>query len=100
MPSNNQCREKYLSARRALNNIARSRKASATQRKEARAARTKLTREYIAKNIAQVEERTKQFRRFIREMNEAIESIGKGSPIRALETLTEIAENSRKLIGD
>lgn len=100
MPSNNKCQKQYSDARKALNNIARSLKASNEQREEAKKARTKLTLDFIGKNIIEVEKRTEQFRQFINVIENAIKSIGKDSPIKALETLKTIAENSRKLIGD
>ncbi len=100
MPSNAKCQEQYLSARKTLNNVARSLKADSRQREQARKARTKLTLEFIGQNISEVEKRTEQFRKFINVIENAIKSIGKDSPIKALETLKTIAENSRKLIGD
>ncbi len=99
MLSNNKCQEKYLSAKGALNNIARSRKASDAQKKKARKARTRLTLDFINQNIIEAEERTEQFQQFIDVIEKAIKSIGKDSPIKALETLKSIAENSHKLIG-
>lgn len=54
----------------------------------------------IGQNIAEVEKRTEQFRRFIDVIEKAIKSIGKDSPIKALETLKTISQNSRKLISD
>ncbi len=99
MLSNNKCQENYFSAKGALNNIARSRKASDAQKKKARKARTRLTLDFINQNIIEVEERTEQFRQFINVIEKAIKSIGKDSPIKALKTLKTIAENSHKLIG-
>ena len=100
MPSNNKCQKQYLSARKTLNNIARSLKASEEQREKAKKARTKLTLDFIGQNIIEVGKRTEQFRQFIDVIEKAIRSIGKDSPIKALETLKTIAQNSRKLIGD
>ncbi len=100
MATNEQCQEAYLNARRALNNIARSTAATEAQRREARKARTKLTSDFIGNNIIQVEARTKQFREFINAMEDAINRIGRNSPIHALETLKSIAEGAHTLIGD
>ena len=100
MPSNNLTQKEYLNARRALTNIARSLKATKTQREKARKARTKLTLNFIGQNITDVEERTKQFRDFIDVIESAIRSIGTNSPIHALKTLKSIAENAHTLIGN
>jgi len=100
MLSNKICQEQYLSAKNALNNIARSRNASDAKKKKAREARTRLILDFIGQNIEQVEERTKQFRNFIDVIEKAIRSIGTDSPINALQTLKTIAENAHQLIGD
>jgi hypothetical protein len=100
MLSDKLSQEAYLNARKALNNVARSIRATKAQREEARKARTRLTLDFIGGNIQEVEARTRQFREFINEMENAIERIGKYSPIHALETLKNVVEGAHRLIGD
>jgi hypothetical protein len=100
MPSETECQEAYLKARNALNNIARSLRATDAQRQEARAARTKLTLDFIGKNVEDVEVRSQQFREFIDAMEDAIEQIGRDSPIDALETLKTILSDAEERTRD
>ena len=98
MVSNQKAQEVYRNARNALNNIARSRRATPVQRQKARDAMTELTVSYVDKLIEKVEERTIQFQDFITSMETVIESIGSDSPIRALGTLQDIVAESKQIV--
>ena len=63
MPSNTKAQQIYEEARKTLNNVARSWKATRAQVQQARRARTRLTLEFIGENIQDVEQRTVQFKR-------------------------------------
>ena len=88
----------YTEARNALINIARSRQANEEQKKRARAARHKLTLDFIKQQDSELAARTKQFQRFIREMEGVIKSIGKDSPIAALKTLIDVVDKSKNMV--
>ena len=99
MPTNATQQKAYKDARTALNNIARSLKATRQQVGVARTARRKLTLDYIGKNIAAVEDRTQQYESFIADMETVIRRIGANSPIRALGTLTAIVDRAKAAVG-
>ncbi|MFG0328519.1 MAG: hypothetical protein ACF8PN_01360 [Phycisphaerales bacterium] len=89
--------ETYRDARRALNNIARSLVATNDQVDEARAARTRLSDEFIGETLDAIADRTIQFESFIEIMDETIARIGRDSPIHALGTLKDIVKKARDL---
>ena len=88
----------YKQARNALNNIVRSRQANEKQKKRAKAARRKLTLDFIKQQESELAARTKQFQRFIRDMEGVIKSIGKNSPIAALKTLIDVVDKSKNMV--
>ncbi|MCH8315068.1 MAG: hypothetical protein IIA64_03760 [Planctomycetes bacterium] len=98
MPTNAQTQRKYEDARRALNNIARSMLATDAQVTAARKARTRLSREFIRQNIADVRQRTAQFSQFIRDIERVINRIGRNAPIRALDTLKAVVDSAKLLL--
>ena len=88
----------YKQARNALNNIVRSRQANEEQKNRAKAARRKLTLDFIKQQESKLAARTKQFQRFIRDMEGVIKSIGKNSPIAALKTLIDVVDKSKNMV--
>jgi recombinational DNA repair ATPase RecF len=91
----------YLEAQAELNAVLRSRVASIEQKRAALDAMEELDRKFIRKTTASLEARTKQFKAFIRQMNEVIASIeGAGSPFKSLKRLKEIVDNANDILND
>ena len=98
MVSDEKAQEQYQKAFNALNDIARSRRATPGQREEARKAMQNLTAKYVGKIIEDVEGSTSQFQNFITAMETVISQIGADSPIAALGTLKDLVNGSKKLV--
>lgn len=92
--------ETYESTRRAIDNIARSRKSTDKQKAKAKAARRKLALDFIQKQRQEIEARTDLFASFILEMEKLIKSIGKDSPIAALKTLDKIVKEAKTVVEE
>ncbi len=98
--TNAKAQKTFLAARTALNNISRSQKATLKQKNAARAARTKLTKEFVANNIAEVAARTALFKQFIRDMTAVIRKIKPGPPVQALSKLQGVVATAKTALSD
>ena len=99
MPANDECQQKYLDAKGALDKLAKSKSATAEQRQTARQARDRLTDEFIEQNIIAVEARTAQFQLFITVMEETSSALGKNSVLPGMKDLAKIVTEAKALIG-
>lgn len=97
--TNNRAQQQYLAARTALNNIARSLRSTQAQVNAARAARTKLTKAFIAQNIADVQKRTRLYKQFISDMKAVITKIERGPVIKALDRLKGVVDSASKVLS-
>lgn len=86
----------YEEARRILNNVARSRVATDSQKNTAKAARTILSLDFVGKRISAVNDRNAQYSKFVKDMTAVIAKIGKRSPIAALEELNTLVDKASK----
>ncbi|MGE5714413.1 MAG: hypothetical protein ACM32F_11090, partial [Betaproteobacteria bacterium] len=99
MLTNEQADEIYQQAFAALHSVVIDPAATPEQQALAREKRDLLTLEYIGHAIANIEERTRQFRKFIGEMNTVIAAFGSGSTIAGIRRLKEIVDAAGELIG-
>ena len=83
----------------ALDEIATSIEASPEQVGAARRKRDKLDREFRDQVVENVEERTAQFQKFIDEMNEIIDDIGRDSPLNGVKKLKEIVDTAAAVLS-
>jgi hypothetical protein len=99
MLTNEQADEIYQQAFAALHSVVIDPAATPEQQALAREKRDLLTLEYIGHAIANIEERTRQFRKFIGEMNTVIAAFGSGSTIAGIRRLQETVNAAGELIG-
>jgi hypothetical protein len=89
----------YLSARDALDKLAKTRTGVKKEhRKAARTKRDALDRSFIDQNIEAVEARTALYESFISDMNALISDIGKDSSVEAVRTLKSIVDSGAAAI--
>jgi len=98
--SNKRAQEQYLAAREALDRVSRSRKASKAQKDRVRRERDRLDLEFIGVNIADVDERTRQYERFVENMRSLVSAISTDALVGGVLKLTEVIEASKPLLGD
>jgi len=98
MVTNEQADESYQQAFAALHSVVIDAAATPEQQAIAREKRDLLTLEFIGQAIANVEERTRRFRKFIDEMNTVIAAFGSGSTIAGIRRLQEIVDVAGGLI--
>ncbi len=99
MLTNEQADESYQQAFAALHSVVIDPAATPEQQALAREKRDLLTLEFIGHAIANIEERTRQFRKFIGEMNAVIATFGSGSTIAGIRRLQEVVDAAGELIG-
>jgi hypothetical protein len=99
MLTNEQTDASYQQAFAALHSVVIDPAATPEQQSLAREKRDLLTLEYIGHAIANIEERTRQFRKFIRDMKAVIAEFGSGSTIAGIRRLQEIVDAAGELIG-
>ena len=93
MVTNEQADESYQQAFAALHSVVIDAAATPEQQAIAREKRDLLTLEFIGQAIANVEERTRRFRKFIDEMNTVIAAFGSGSTIAGIRRLQQILQS-------
>jgi len=99
MLTNEQTDGSYQQAFAALHSVVIDPAATPEQQSLAREKRDLLTLEYIGHAIANIEERTRQFRKFIGEMKAVIAEFGSGSTIAGIRWLQEIVDAAGELVG-
>jgi hypothetical protein len=99
MLTNEQTDASYQQAFAALHSVVIDPAATPEQQSLAREKRDLLTLEYIGHAIANIEERTRQFRKFIGEMKAVIAEFGSGSTIAGIRRLQEIVDAAGELVG-
>jgi hypothetical protein len=99
MLTNEQADASYQQAFAALHSVVIDPAVTPEQQSLAREKRDLLTLEYIGHAIANIEERTRQFRKFIGEMKAVIAEFDSGSTIAGIRRLQEIVDAAGELIG-
>jgi hypothetical protein len=99
MLTNEQADASYQQAFAALHSVVIDPAATPEQQSLAREKRDLLTLEYIGHAIANIEERTRQFRKFIGEMKAVITEFGSGSTITGIRRLQEIVDAAGEFVG-
>ena len=99
MLTNEQTDASYQQAFAALHSVVIDPAATPEQQSLAREKRDLLSLEYIGHAIANIEERTRQFRKFIGEMKAVIAEFGSGSTIAGIRRLQGIVEAAGELVG-
>jgi hypothetical protein len=99
MLTNEQTDASYQQAFAALHSVVIDPAATPEQQSFAREKRDLLTLEYVGHAIANIEERTRQFRKFIGEMKAVIAEFGSGSTIAGIRRLQGIVEAAGELVG-
>jgi len=99
MLTNEQTDASYQQAFAALHSVVIDPAATPEQQSFAREKRDLLTLEYVGHAIANIEERTRQFRKFIGEMKAVIAAFGSGSTIAGIRRLQEIVDAAGELVG-
>lgn len=99
MLTNEKTDASYQQAFAALHSVVIDPAATPEQQSLAREKRDLLTLEYIGHAIANIEERTRQFRKFIGEMKAVIAEFGSGSTIAGVRRLQEIVDAAGELVG-
>lgn len=96
--TNQQAQKAYLEARNALSAIVSSRKATASEKSEARIKRDLLDSDFVGQNLADIEERTGLFERFVVEMKQITERLETNSLVKTIGTLRTLTDEAKALM--
>ncbi len=102
MITNEEVQNEYIKARDALNEIADSDEATDKQIKDAISARKKLTIEFIGKQINEIEKLTKQYKEFIKDMEDVARKIKEEfrGPLEALGKIQGVIDGAAEILKE